>query len=136
MVDVLEAVIAALEANNDVSTLTANRIYGIRLAEDEIENMPRKCIVLRYAGGAERNDFIKIISPRIYFYSYGESEYEAGRVDRAVYVCLKNIDRLTINGTLIHGVAISTGPISMESAAGWPIQWRSAVVTASETEIT
>jgi len=133
MMDVIEALIGFLKADAGVAALASTRIYGAVLQRDEIKQMPRKTAVLRYAGGIEHNRFSPIAEPRVDIWSYGETDYEAGRLDRAIYDALKGLDRKTTNNTLLHGVALSGGPLMMhDSETEWPARVRSVTVYADE----
>ena len=133
MTDIIAALRSFLLLNGAVAPLVDNRIYAGELPKDETPHMPLKAIVLRYAGGIESNTFVPITRPRIDITSYGETYHEAGTVDRAVYDALKALDRQTVDGVLLHGVALSGGPIMLKDPqTNWPYQWRSITVTADE----
>jgi len=133
MTDIIAAVRRFLLLDEAVPPLVNNRIYAGELPKGQTPDMPRKAIVLRYAGGIETNSFVPIARPRIDITSYGETYHEAGKVDRAVYAALKALDRQTVNGVLLHGIAISGGPLMLKDPqTGWPYQWRSITVTADE----
>lgn len=133
MTDVLDALIVFIKADSEVMILAGDRIYGAELPRDETKNMPRKVAVLTEAGGIERNRFLPIAEPRIDIWSYGETYHEAGKLDRAIYQALKDLDRQTTDDVLLHGVALSGGPHSMrDSETGWPLKVRSVTVSADE----
>jgi len=133
-VDVIEAVRALLLGDSDIADLTV-KIYGAELPESENDNMPQKCIILHGAGGYQDRGTTDIVKPRIDAYCYGETYYEAGRVDRAVYDVMKHLSRRTINKVLLHSVACGSGPFQVKHAGtGWPIVWRSYQVTAADIE--
>jgi hypothetical protein len=112
-------------------------IYGGELPQEENATMPKKAVVLHASGGYENNDYIEIVKPRLDVYCYGETYYEAGTVDRAVYDVMKHVMRKRIAGVLLHGVACGGGPIQVKHAeTGWPIVWRSYQVTASDIDVT
>lgn len=133
MTDIIAALITFLNADDDITALVNERIYAGELPRSETEYMPRKVVVLRYSGGIEDNSFVPVARPRVDITSYGESYHEAGKVDRAVYTALKAMDRQTTDTVLLHGVALSGGPIMLKDPqTNWPYQWRSATVTADE----
>ena len=133
MTDIIAAVKSFLLLDAAVSPLVNDRVYAGELPKGQTPDMPRKAIVLRYAGGIESNTFVPIARPRIDITSYGETYHEAGRVDRAAYAALKDLDRQTVDGVLLHGVAISGGPLMLKDPqTSWPYQWRSITVTADE----
>ena len=133
MTDIIAAVRSYLLLDAVVPSLVDDRVYAGELPKGETPHMPRKAIVLRYAGGIESNSFVPITRPRIDITSYGETYHEAGTVDRAVYDALKALDRQTVDGVLLHGVALSGGPVMLKDPqTSWPYQWRSITVTADE----
>lgn len=130
----MAALIIHLKTITAITTLVSTRIWGGRLPEDQIADMPRKCIVLRYAGGYERFRTHREQQPRILIFCYGEDYFEAGKVDAAVADELIDISRLTVNNTLIHSVGYAGGPRQeVEPDAGWDYVVRSATVRAGET---
>lgn len=136
MTDVIAALRLFLSRDVGVTLLVNARVFATELPKEEMKDMPRKSIVLVYAGGVERNCFLPIAGCRIDVWSYGETYHEAGRVDRVVYDVLKALDRQTVGNVLLHGVALSGGPFSVrEGRSGWPAQWRSVSVSADEREI-
>lgn len=135
MIDILAALLVFLEADVNVSTQVGTRIYAGELPRNEVDFMPRKAAVIRYSGGIDNNSFVPLARPRVDITSYGATYFEAGEVDRAIYTALKELDRETVDNVLLHGVALSGGPMMLKDPqAGWPYQWRSAVVTADERE--
>jgi hypothetical protein len=137
VVDVVAALIDLLEADTTVDTLTSGRIYGNTMNGQVVAQMPAKCVIISHAPGREKNSYVQIAGPGVEVYAHGESFYEAGRVDRAVYDVLEAVDRKTINGVLIHGVAVSGGPNPIKHPeTGWPIMMRAYRVSVSEIEVT
>lgn len=134
MQDVLAALIVHFKTVGAITALVSTRIFGGRLPEDEISDMPRKCIVLRYSGGYESFRTHREQQPRVLIFCYGEDYYEAGKVDGAVADALIAIGRLDVNNTLIHSVGYSGGPRQIvEPDSGWDCVTRSAIVRAGET---
>ena len=133
MMDIISALLSFLKADTAVAALADTRIYAAELPRAEIESMPQKIAVLRYAGGVERNRFLPIAEPRIDILSFGETYHEAGKLDRAIYAALKALNRETVDNVLLHGIALSGGPLMLrDSDTGSPYQARSITVTADE----
>lgn len=133
MTDIIAAVLTFLKADAGVSLLVGSRVYAGEMPRDEMDDMPKKIAIIRYAGGMEHNRFLPIADPRIDVLSYGETYYEAGQVDRAIYDALKALNRRTVDDVLLHGVALSGGPYMLrDGSEGWPYQARSITVTADE----
>lgn len=131
MIDILAAVIRYLKADADISYQTGGRVYGVEIPAAEIADMPRKCLLIRDAGGREAADFVPHAAPRYDFFSYGATPYEAAEVDRAVWEALHNLSREETDEVLLHSAAISGGRLPWkEPHTGWPGFVRSAVVQA------
>jgi len=136
MTDVVLSVLTFLKNTGTVMLLAGGRIYGDELPVAQVSSMPRKCVVIMEAGGIERNDYLPINQPRLDIYCYGETYYEAGRLDRAVAYALKHLKRLTISNSLIHGVALGTGARSLRDPdTGWRLKMRSITVSIDEREV-
>lgn len=136
MIDLLYGVMEVLKADIAITTLTGGKIYGEKMAREEIENMPSKMIVIKSAGGFERNQTGTMISRRFDIVCYGETEYEAGVLERAVYDALKLIERTCVAGMLIHSATVSGGPFPYEDPdMGWPAMLRTTSVLADERTI-
>lgn len=133
MTDIIAALRRFLLADVDIALLVDDRVFSAELPRSETKHMPRKAVVLRYSGGMEANTFVPLARPRIDITAYGETYHEAGRVDRAVYSALKALDREVVDTVLLHGAALSGGPLMLrDPQTNWPYQWRSAVITADE----
>jgi len=134
MQDVLSALITHYLTVSAITDLVSTRVFGGRLPDDQVADMPRKCIVLTYAGGLSQFRTHRLQQPRIDHFSYGEDPLEAGRVDRAVCDALIAISRLDVNDTLLHSAAYSDGPYpGVEPEAGWDFMRRAATIKAGET---
>ena len=133
MIDVISALIVFLKENYKVKELAGEKIFGDELPSEEIENMPQKCVVIMESGGIERRGYLPLSDPRIDIYCYGETYFEAGKLDRAIYEALKNMIRETTNNTLLHGATLSSGALSMrDKDTGWRMKMRSATVSIDD----
>ncbi len=136
MIDLLLGVIEILKADTVVMTLTGGKIYGGKIAREEVENMPEKTIAVKDAGGLERNQTATTISRRFDIICYGETDYEAGVLERAVYDALKSVERVAISGMLIHSATVNGGAFPFEDPdMGWPAKIRTTSVLADERTI-
>ena len=134
MQDVIIALQTHLLTVAAVTALVSTRIRYGELRADEIKRMPRKVLVMRYAGGIERFRTDREQRPRVDFFSYGEGYYQAGQVDRAVADALIAIKMLDVADTLIYSVAYGGGPRQLkEPDTAWRYVVRSAIVRAGET---
>lgn len=136
MIDIIAAVCDYLLAQSDITDLVEDRVFAGEIPEDEIDNMPQKMILIQYDGGLTVNSCLPISSPRMSFFCYGQSYFEAGRVDREVYSTLKSLQTTRVGEALIHSASIDSGPRMMrDSKTGWYFQWRSATIIADDREI-
>jgi len=135
MVDYVKALIDYLKADASVSALVGTRVYGGELPVDEIDNQPRKAIVIVLSGGESENDYRGVARPSVDIYCYGENYYEAGEVDRAVYDALKSIDRESVGTVLIHSVVVSGGAIQLRDDLGWAIMWRGYTLAVGQDSL-
>ena len=133
MQDVVEALITYLGTVSGVTDLVSTRIWGGDLPESEVTNMPRKNLVIRGSGGPEEMRTARIQRQRVDIFSYGESYYQAGRVDRAVADALLDIARTVANSTLLHSVAYGGHLFLKIPDSGWEYVMRSALVVVGET---
>ena len=133
MQDIMTALITYLGDQAAIAALVSARIYGGELPESEVANMPRKLIVLRYAGGNEESRTARIQKQRVDILSYGEDYFEAGRVDRAVADALIAIQRTESENTLLHAAGYAGSFQLKEPDTGWRYLARTATITAGET---
>lgn len=129
-------VIEILKADTVITTLTGGKVYGEEIAREEVGNMPVKAIAVKNAGGFERNGTATTISRRFDIVCYGETKYEAGVLERAVYDALKAVERVAISGMLIHAATVSGGSVPFtDPDMGWPAMIRTTSVLADERTI-
>jgi len=132
MTDVLSALIAYLKADAEVAALVGARVYGGELPEADVASMPRKCVIVRLAGGTERARSARIARVRADIFSYGEGYKEAGQVDGAVTDALADLRRSTYSSTLLQASGYG-GPFQLkEPMHGWKYIARTALVAFDE----
>jgi hypothetical protein len=127
MTDVIAALVAFLKADGGVAALVGTRVYGIELPAGEAAPMPEKALVLRPSGGAALvAGYAGLSAQRIDAFAYGETPYEAARVDLAVYPALKQLRRAVAASVLVHWVTDAGGYSSFrDPATDWPAVFRS-----------
>lgn len=128
-----------LKADAAVAALTAGRVFGDEIPADQTVSMPRKCIVVEPSGGSNTygSGFQEYGDTRVDFRSYGETPYEAGRVQRAAYGALKQLRRQVHAGVLLHWAKRSGGPLALRDPdAGWSYRFESFQVLTAEIEVT
>lgn len=137
MVDALAGIVAYLLAEEDLSELVEQRIFGGELPEDEHDAMPRKALVLTFAGtgaGVGEQGDAPLQSVRVDAWAYGEDYYEAGQVYAAARKALKGLRRVVAADCLLHSAQVSGGPIQRrDPETGWRLVWSSYLVLASES---
>jgi len=136
VIDVLIGVMDILKADATITNLIGEKVFGEEIPRDEIVNLPSKMIAVVSAGGVEKNQTSSTISARFDIWCYGETKYEARLLSRAAYDALKTVERVTIDGMLIHSVALSGGPHPYRDPdTGWPAMIRSVSVIADDRSI-
>lgn len=94
-----------------------DRIYRNRLPRSIIKAAstfhPPKMIVLRQAGGFGKADELPTVDERIQVLCYGESDYEANRLRRAVYGLFYRLERKCYESVLIHHITPAGGPVPL-----------------------
>lgn len=133
MVNVYKALIAYLKADTAVAGEVGTRVFVPELPQDQANSMPRRCVVIRPAGGPGRpGDYVRLTKFRIDVFNYGETANYALSVQRATHEALKNLDRDRHGDTLLHCADESSAPIWLRDPDGnWPLFLESWLVLAS-----
>ena len=141
-VDLIGALIAHLKAQAAISALVSTRVFGQELPGTESESMPRKALVLRYAGRGNSpvgaNDYIRHDSIRLDVWHYGETFFQADRVRREVHQTMKSIGIPPVNqnSVRVHSASDVSGPIPItDPDTNWPIIIDSYSVFYSEAAL-
>ena len=137
--DLLGALRTYLLTDSALTALVGTRIYPTRLKRDESDDQPRKAVALRPGGGAPPT-FARAGSPlevqRIDCLCYGETEYEADRVRRALRGALRDLGRSAHNNTQLHWALPAGGKATgVDPDTEWPVTWESWQVMADEREV-
>ncbi len=139
MTDPLHALRTLLLADAVLASHVGTRIHGLALPKAEADDMPRKNVVLRMAGGlgVGSRGFAKIHTVRIDVFNYGATPFESAEVWRASHDAMKTIDRQVYNSTLLHSADQAGGPVWLTDPDGdWPVTVESWMLLASETTMT
>lgn len=135
--DVLADLRSILIADSGVNALVAGRVFVGELPAAQAASMPRKCLVIKDAGGPESNSFLTLHSQRFDAFCYGETPYEANKVRRAVYSSLKSLSRRAQGESLIHSVMVSGGANFLRDPdTDWPMRVQSFLALASDVVLT
>lgn len=129
--DTIEALIIYLSSHAEVAPLVGTdpvRIYGDRLPLDAVKSIdrdtvgnPRPSITLSKTAGFPSFAHMDLDRQRVDIRCYGENPYEAGKLHRSVHVAMKHIERLRINGMLIHSTKPQIGGMMLSDPdTDWP----------------
>ena len=138
--DLLPALRKYLQDNvNSVS----DRVFNEELPEGEAPSMPRKCIVLKEAGGYGNRGTLSTETQRVLITCYGETAYEARAVRRDLHEILKGMKPQIVEGTDANFVKIlsaveASGPLSLRdpdtrwnyTQSTWMVMLRDEVVSS------
>lgn len=133
----LVALKAFLAADAGVAAQVTGRVYGAELPQSVTPQMPRKCILLRNAGGYVLNKgWMELGDPRIDAFCYGLTPFDASEVYMAVHTALKQMTRNVQGNTMLHWARPSGGPISTrQDDTEWPLVLSSWQVLVSERQV-
>ncbi|MEZ5790505.1 MAG: DUF3168 domain-containing protein [Nitratireductor sp.] len=126
MSDPVSAIVAILKADSAVAALAETRIHGEELPQAVADAMPKKGVVIRSAGGfSPARGTLRHTGGRIDAICWGETPYEANRMNRAVFDCLKTVRRqrvaLDAGAMLIHWIEDASSPFSLrDQDTNWP----------------
>lgn len=140
MRDLMAALRTMVLADASISALVDDRVFVNMIPEAEIEAAdtfhPPKMLVLRQAGGFGKADFLAVDNETITVLCYGESDFEADRLRRAVYQRFVRLQREKHDDVLIHHINKAGGPIpSVEPELVWPVIAQSYTVLADVLEV-
>lgn len=125
MLDAIGALRAAVLAEATITVLVSTRVYVNRIPRSVIEAQdpyhPVKMLVLRQAGGSAKADSLPTETMLVTALCYGEDDYEADKVRRAVAVFFADLVRLCQADVLIHHINPVGGPIPLiDPDITWP----------------
>lgn len=125
--DIIGAIKDYLAADAGVAALAATRIYAMRLPAEAVRAAadvfhPPKTLVVRASGAASASRMINPVTTLdIDTVCYGESDYEADRLRRAVWDAMRAMNRAVVSGVLLHGAEALTGAVPIVDAdVDWP----------------
>ena len=123
---------------DDSGAVKIPEIYVLGIPSDEawVKAMPFKCVVLVPVGGSPNPGLGFTSRANVEAVCYGESDFEAYRLERAVSEALKTLSREVIGGVLLHNATLSGGPIqARDPETLWPAMRRQFTLRADEREI-
>ncbi len=124
--DAVAALVAYLRADAEVAGLVMGRVCGAELPPQEAAQMPRKAVVVAASGGSSigpgARSYLPVGLMQVDVRCYGETQYEAMRVFRAVHGALKRLGRRPQGEALLHAAYEGAGPLqTREPDVGWPM---------------
>jgi hypothetical protein len=136
--DVLTAVVDALKADASVTALVSTRVFAGELPPAEAEHMPRKAVVVqRVSGSTGIPGYMEVERGAIDCVCWGETIFEAEKLRQATRAVLKQLNRRTALGTLIHSLNPFGGAnTSRDGDTQWPFSSETWEFLASEIEAT
>lgn len=134
-----DATVLALLGESTSGYAAADRVFVNSMPQEFIADgdtfHPPKTIVLRHAGGPGKADLLPTEDLRVNVLTYGESDFEADRVRRAVYKLFKFTDRECISSVLIHNLNPAGGPVPLtDPDIVWPAMSQAFTLTADTEE--
>jgi hypothetical protein len=121
--------------NSDVTKGPTMNVYVLAMPAEEIEVGAHKVVVLLASGG-EMNGRRTISMPKIDMVCYGETDFEAAVLERAVSESVKCLQRQTYGGVLLHNATLSSGPMqARDPETFWPAMRRQAILRCDEREV-
>ncbi|MEO1490364.1 MAG: DUF3168 domain-containing protein [Pseudomonadota bacterium] len=134
----ITALRAFLLADPPCNAITDGRIFGGRLPAAESAAMPRRAIVVTKAGGTDlfAGGYVEHATARVDVRSYGETPFEAERVNRAIVLALKRLRRSVHAGVLLHWANSAGGAIpTTEPGTEWPLETQAFQIAYALNEV-
>lgn len=132
IVDIGVAIRRYLLSDAGVAAEVSDRVFIDDLPESENESMPRKCVILRSAGGPDLRSYTDLQRQRFDVMAFGATRFEAGEVDAAVVYALHWMRRNVKEEAVLHSAVLSGGSTTFKAAqTGWPIKMRTVLVSGS-----
>lgn len=140
MRDVMLALRTLVLAETNITDLIEDRIYINKIPRADIEaadnREPPKILVLRMAGGSGKADIMPTFDLTIDALCYGETDFEADKLRRAVTQRFTLLSRETHDDVLIHHINPTGGPIpSVDPDLVWPAVAQSFTILADILEV-
>jgi hypothetical protein len=136
--DFLTALRVYLLGQKDVTDLCAKSIYVLAMPQEEITDQnPHKIVVILASGGDMKGTTSRTITAaKVDVVCYGETDFDAATMERAVAESLKELNREVCEGVLLHNASLSSGPMqARDPVLNWPVMRRQAIVRADERSL-
>ncbi|KKM73941.1 hypothetical protein LCGC14_1405360 [marine sediment metagenome] len=134
-VDITYGLKAFLLANEALTDLVSERVFGLELPDSQASIMPIKSVVISPSGGPPLTGGYAAVTAQTFdMFSYGENPYECQRVRSVVFDALKALRREVSVGVLIHWCEPAGGFANMRDPdTKWPINFQSFQAFYAET---
>jgi hypothetical protein len=133
--DFMTALRSYLLGQQAITDLCDRRIYVLAMPQAELEAGARKIVVLLASGGTGKSRRT-ITEAKIDIVCYGESDFDAAEMERPVAEALKNLNRETYEGVLLHNATVASGPFqARDPETFWPAMRRQVILRAEERGI-
>ena len=123
--------------NADVNAGPTQGVYVLAMPAEEIDGKTaHKIVVLLASGGPLGKMRHTTTEARVDIVCYGETDFEAAKLDRAVSEAVKNLQRQFISNVLLHNATVASGPIqARDPELFWPAVRRQIILRADEREV-
>jgi hypothetical protein len=122
--------------SNGVVTVPRIYVLGIPMDEAWVKLMPVKVVVLVPTGGSNNKGLGFTTRANVEVTCFGETDYEAFVLERAVSEAIKTLSRETIGSVLLHNATLAGGPTqARDPETLWPAMRRQFTIRADEREI-
>lgn len=136
MINQISALVDHFEAASTVTDLVGARVFGLELPASEADDMPRKAVAVQVAGGvgpAGARDYAEIAYTRIDVFSYGETAFQAMRVQLATHDVMRRIQNTLVGTVLLYSASVDSGPRYLRDPdTDWPVVIESFVLMVNE----
>lgn len=120
--DTVGALVTYLAAQSAISSLLSARVYGLELPKADSDDMPRKAIVIKRAGGIGEDSELDVFMHRLDFRCYGETTFQADRVWRTLRTELRLLTKNVTGSVVLFSASHSAGPFSLrDQPTEWPM---------------
>ena len=136
--DIIKATMTILSAEDTVSSLAGDFVFGGAIPKSAAADMPRHALSIQRASGfGGRNSFLQLEDSMIKLRCYGITEHAADQLYRACRDVLKQAPRQIVEGFLVHGYEIAGSPFPLtDPDTHWPYVLSNWSLLAAEQQAT
>jgi hypothetical protein len=136
--DPIAALINFLKADQDVSALAGNRIFGASLPPGEAASMPRACVVIQKAGGFGQASYQQVYRQRVDVRTYGRTAAEISELQLCCQRALNELWRRGQSGEamLLSATQETAANQGVEAQTRWQFEFSVWTVLTHYSEVT